>query len=452
MLRPTRADIRSLFSLAAPLATVQVGVMFMGVVDTAMMGHYSADALAATGAANIWFFMVTTIGMGCIAALAPVIAQAYGARDELGVTRGVQRGFVIAALVTVVATLAYLTIEPMLRFTGQSEAVVPLSGIYMRWTLPGIFPYFGFMVLREMLQAQGILRPLLVAIIGANLLNALTGWILIFGHFGFPELGVSGAGLTTTISRWVMFLGLAFLVRAHLIPRIRPWLAESWDWLPLRRMLAIGLPVGFQILFEYGVFGGVGLLAGRIGAQALAGHQIALNMAAMAFMVPLGIGSAAAVMVGRAIGAGRPDDARRWAAAALIIGVSFMSLTALIFTLLPGPLARLYTTDAAVVAIAATLLPLAGLFQVFDGTQAVALGALRGAGDTRIPVLINLFGYYLIGLPISLWLGFRQGWGPPGLWWGLVVGLMVVAVILVIRVRVRLGRALIRVVIDGPSH
>ncbi len=452
MLRPTLADIRSLLSLAAPLATVQVGLMFMGVVDTAMVGRLSAEALAATGAANIWFFMVTTIGMGCIAALAPVIAQAYGARDDIGVTRGVQRGFVIAILVTIVATLAYLAIEPVLRFTGQAEAIVPLAGRYMWWTVPGIFPYFGFMVVREMLQAQGILRPLLVSIVAANLLNALVNWALIFGHFGFPALGVTGAAIATTISRWAMLLGLALLVRRHLVPRVRPWRAESWHWLPLRRMLVIGLPIGFQILFEYGVFGGVGLLMGRISAQALAGHQIALNMAAVTFMVPLGIGSAAAVVVGRAIGAGRPDDARRGAVAALIIGVSFMALTALVFVTFPAPLARLYTADAAVVAISVTLLPLAGLFQVFDGTQAVALGALRGAGDTRIPVLINLFGYYLIGLPISLWLGFRQGWGPPGLWWGLVVGLMVVAIILVIRVRVRLGRALIRVVIDGPSH
>ncbi|MHB1329661.1 MAG: MATE family efflux transporter, partial [Gemmatimonadales bacterium] len=418
MLRPTRADIRALLSLAAPLATVQVGLMFMGVIDTAMVGRYSAEALAATGAANIWYFMVTTIGMGCISALAPVIAQAYGARDDLGVTRGVQRGFVIAVLVTVVATAAYLAIEPILRFTGQAEAIIPLAGQYMRWTLPGVFPYFGFMVLREMLQAQGILRPLLVSIVAANLLNAVINWILIFGNLGFPELGVGGAAIATTVSRWAMFLGLALLVRGHLAARIRPWLPESWHWQPLRRMLAIGLPVGFQILFEYGVFGGVGLLMGRISAEALAGHQIALNMAAVTFMVPLGIGSAAAVMVGRAIGAGRPDEARRGAVAALIIGVAFMALTALVFVSFPGPLARLYTTDGTVVAIAVSLLPLAGLFQVFDGTQAVALGALRGAGDTRIPVLINLFGYYLIGLPVSLWLGFRQGLGPPGLWWG----------------------------------
>ncbi|MBX3145777.1 MAG: MATE family efflux transporter [Gemmatimonadales bacterium] len=452
MLRPTRADIRSLLALATPIATVQVGLMFMGVVDTAMVGRFSAEALAATGAANIWFFMVTTIGMGCIAALAPVIAQAYGAHDDLGVTRGVQRGFVIAVLVTVVAALAYLTLEPILRLTGQAEEIIPLAGGYMRWTLPGVFPYFGFMVLREMLQAQGILRPLLVAIVAANLLNALVNWVLIFGHFGFPALGVTGAAVATTVSRWAMFLGLALLVRVHLVPRIRPWRAESWHWQPLRRMLMIGLPVGFQILFEYGVFGGVGLLMGRISAQALAGHQIALNMAAVAFMVPLGIGSAAAVMVGRAIGAGRPDDARRGAVAALIIGVSFMALTALVFVTFPVSLSGLYTNDAAVLTIAATLLPLAGLFQVFDGTQAVALGALRGAGDTRVPVLINLFGYYLIGLPVSLWLGFRQGLGPPGLWWGLVVGLMVVAVVLVVRVKIRLGRVLTRVVIDAPGH
>lgn len=448
MKRPTREDFRALLAFAVPLASVQVGLMLMGVVDAAMVGRVSAEALAATALANVWFFAVSTVGMGTIAVLDPVISQAYGARDQEGIARGLQRGILIAALVSVPTMLGLLPIERVLSWAGQPAAVVPLAGQYARVVLVGIFPYFGFMALREGLQALGRIRPVILTIAAANLLNAGLNWILIFGRWGLPPLGVPGSALATTISRWLMAGGLLALTWPHLGPYLRPWRPETTAWEPLRRMFALGLPLGFQILFEYGVFGGVGLLMGRVGAAAVAGHTLALNFAAITFMVPFGIGGAASVLVGRAVGAGRPDDARRIATAALVVGASFMTVTAGLFVGLPGLLARAYSPDPAVVAVAATLIPLAGLFQVFDGTQAVAMGILRGVGDTRVPVLVNLAGYYAVGLPVSLWLGFRRGLGPTGLWWGLVAGLVVVALILVARVRVRLARDLTRLRID----
>ena len=216
-------------------------------------------------------------------------------------------------------------------------------------------------------------------------------------------------------------------------------------------MLGIGLPIGFQILFEYGVFGVVGLLAGRMGPEVVAGHQISLNLAAVSFMVPLGVGAAAAVLVGRAVGAGDVHLARRRAWSALLVSAGFMTLCAVTFVTIPGVLASAYTAAAPVVAIATSLLPLAGVFQVFDGTQAAALGVLRGVGDTRVPVLVNVVGYYAIGLPVSIWLGLRAGWGVRGLWWGLVLGLAVVAAVLVARMRARLGQRLDRIRIDEPG-
>ena len=448
MQRPTRADFRTLIDLALPLAAVQVGLMLMGVVDAAMVGRLSAAALAATSVANVWFFAVSTIGMGCVAALDPVIAQAHGAQDEPGIARGLQRGLLIAAIVTVPTMLGLLPAETVLRWTGQPGGVVPLAGDYLRVIVPGIFPYFGFMVFREMLQALGVVRPVILVIALANGLNGFLNWVFIFGKLGAPMLGVRGSALATTVSRWVMLVGIMVLTWRHLAPRLRPWRPESWHWAPLSRMLGLGLPIGFQILFEYGVFGGVGLLMGRLSTEAIAAHQIALNLAALTFMVPFGIGSAAAVLVGRAVGAERPDDARRMASAALLVGVAFMTMTALSFISLPAALARAYSPDPKVVAVAVVLIPLAGAFQIFDGTQAVALGVLRGIGDTRVPVLINLAGYYGIGLPVSIWLGFGLAWGPPGLWYGLVVGLFVVASTLVWRVRLRLGRELERLRID----
>jgi len=451
MQRPTRADFRSLLDLAVPLAAVQVGLMLMGVVDAAMLGRVSADALAAASVAGVWFFSVSTIGMGCLTALDPVISQAFGARDQAGVARGVQRGLLIAVIVTVPTMLGMLPIESVLRLTGQPAAVVPLAGKYIATILPSILPYFAFMMIREVLQSLGSLRTLLVIIGLANLLNVVLNWALIFGHLGAPALGVTGAALATTISRWAMLAVTVAATWRFLKPYLVPWRPESWALAPLGRMFAIGLPIGFQILLEYGVFGGVGLLMGRIGSQAVAGHQVALNMAAMTFMVPFGIGTAASVLVGRAVGGGRPDEARRITSAALVVGVGFMMVTASVFLAFPVALARAYSPDPVVLAVAGGLVPLAGLFQVFDGTQVVAMGVLRGIGDTRVPVLVNIAGYYLVGLPISLWLGFELGWGPRGLWWGLVAGLIVVAAVLVGRVRIKFRRTLDRLAIDHPE-
>jgi MATE family multidrug resistance protein len=213
-------------------------------------------------------------------------------------------------------------------------------------------------------------------------------------------------------------------------------------------MLGLGVPIGVQYLLEYGAFAAAALLMGVLGTTQMAAHQIAINLASFTFMVPLGVSTATAVMVGQAIGAGDETRARRAAIAGIIIGTAFMCASALVFRLFPGALARAYTADVEVVALAATLIPIAGVFQVFDGIQAVAAGVLRGIGDTHAPAVINVVGFWLIGLPVSWALAFRLGGGAVGLWWGIVVGLAAVALILLGRVRVRLGHSMRRVIID----
>jgi MATE family multidrug resistance protein len=229
------------------------------------------------------------------------------------------------------------------------------------------------------------------------------------------------------------------------------WRRDALSPRPLGRMLRIGLPIGFQYLFEVGVFSTVALIMGRLGPVPAGAHQIAINIASLTFMVPLGVSSAASVLVGRAVGAGDGGAARRAGIAALIAGVGFMSLSAAVLGFAPGLLARAYTPDPMVLALAASLIPIAGVFQVFDGTQVVAIGVLRGAGDTRTPLIVSLLGYWGFALPLGLWLGFRAGWGPVGLWWGLVGGLMVVALVLLARVRVRLWRRMERIVVDDEA-
>src|SRR4051812_6971181 len=441
--------------LALPVVTVQVGMMTMGVVDTIMVGHISAQALAAVALGNLYFFSLAVFAMGTLMVLDPVVAQAVGARDEPAVARAVQRGIIIAALLTVPAALLLTFATPIFAAARQPIEVIPLAAAYAIRSVPGTFPFLLFIVFRQSLQAMGRIAPIVGAIIAANLINAALNWVLIFGHLGLPAMGVVGSAWATSISRGFLVGILWVAARRQLAPVLFPLRAEVWQLPPLTRMLRLGLPIGAQHLLEFGAFALVALMMGWMGTRQMAGHQIAINLAALTFMVPLGVGDAASVLVGRAIGRGDPAGTRGAARAALASGFFFMATTATLFLTLPEPLAGLYSRDLEVVAIAAALIPIAGVFQVFDGLQVVAAGVLRGAGDTRGPMLINLLGYWVLGLPLSVYLGFVIGMGPVGLWWGLVLGLAVVAVSLLFRVRGRLSQAQCRVVIDphlAPSE
>jgi MATE family, multidrug efflux pump len=424
--------------------------MTMGVVDTIMVGHISARALAAVALGNLYFYALAVFAMGTLMVLDPVVAQAVGAREEVAVARGVQRGVLLAALLTA-PVAAFLTIAaPIFRLAHQPAEIIPLAAAYAIRTAPGVFPFLLFIVFRQSLQALGRTAPIVGAIIAANLANLILNWLLIFGHLGFPALGVIGSAWATSISRGLLVLWLWPAARRDLGPLLSSVRPEIWQLQPLGRMLRLGIPIGVQHFLEFGAFALVALMMGWMGTREMAGHQVAINLAALTFMVPLGIGDAASVLVGRAVGQGDERETRSAARAALALGVTFMTLTAAIFLTLPGPLARVYSRDAGVIGVAAMLIPLAGLFQVFDGLQVVATGVLRGLGDTRAPMLISLLGYWLLGIPLSVYLGFFSSRGPAGLWWGLVLGLGAVAILLLFRVRARLARKQRRVVIDSP--
>jgi MATE family multidrug resistance protein len=449
-----RRTTRELLSLAGPIVTVQVGLMFMGVVDTAMVGRVSAADLAAVALGSLYFFMVSIFGVGVLMALDPIVAQAIGAGEPVAVARGVQRGLLVTLVLTVWTSVWLLPGEPILALLRQPGDVVPIAAGYARALIPGMLPFFVFVVFRQSLQAMGHVRPVVYTIILGNLANVLLNWVLIFGHWGMPALGAVGSGWATSISRWLMTVGLLLGAWPRLRPTLVPIHRDAAAWPPLARLLRIGIPIGLQHQLEFGAFAVAGLLMGTLGTTQMAAHQVAINLASLTFMVPLGVGAAASVLVGRAVGRGDSDDARRAAGAALLTGSAFMATCAVIMLALPSPLASVYTANAPVLAVAATLIPLAGLFQVFDGIQVVSMGALRGLGDTRGPMLISLLGFWLVGLPVSIYLGFEAGAGPVGIWWGLVAGLAAVALLLLVRVRRRFRGHLERIMIDitDPSR
>jgi len=450
--RPERRDVQELFRLAAPVALVQIGLMAMGALDTVMVGRVSATDLAAVAIGNLYFFGIAVFGMGVLYALDPVIAQAVGAQDRVGIARGVQRGGVLAIILTLGAMVLLLPAGEFLELARQPADVVPVADAYAEGLILGIFPFYAFTVLRQSLQAMGRVRPIVITVLAANLLNFLLNWVLIYGNLGFSPLGAVGSAWATSLSRWFMLLLLASLGWDVLRPTLRPLRREALAIAPLIRFLRIGVPIGAQQWLEFGVFGAAGLLMGLIGTVAIASHQVALQLAALTFMIPVGVAQATSVVVGQSVGRADPSGARRAVGAGIVTVTAFMTVTAIMFMTLPVTLARLFSNDPTVVAAAAVLLPIAGVFQVFDGLQVAGAGALRGVGDTRVPMILNLVGFWLIGLPACIGLGFGLGLGPRGVWWGLAIGIGVVAVLLMYRIRRRFGRELRRLVIDDETE
>jgi MATE family, multidrug efflux pump len=303
-------------------------------------------------------------------------------------------------------------------------------------------------VIRQSLQAMAIVRPIVVAMIASNLVNAGLNWVLIYGHLGAPALGVAGSAWATSISRWVLLAVVLGLSWQKTWPYLRHWYGDSFALAPLARMLHIGAPIGLHQILEYGAFAGVMMVMGALGTVQIASHQVAINLASLTFMVPLGFAQAGGVLVGTAIGRGDNAAARQAAGAAMLLGVGFMALTAIVFLAAPHLLAAIYTNDAGVLALSASLIQVAGVFQVFDGIQVVGAGVLRGVGDTRVPMIAGLLGFWVFGMPVSVYLGLRTPLGAVGLWWGLVLGLAIVGVFLLFRAYHHLGRDHARIVVD----
>jgi MATE family multidrug resistance protein len=439
------SELRATVALAIPVVFVQLGFMAMGAVDTLMVGRASAQMLAAVALGNLYFFNVSIFCIGTLMALDPIVSQALGAGDTEAVPRAMQRGLLLALGLSVFTSALLAPTPAILRVLRQPPEIIPDAAKYLQISIVGVVPFLWFAVMRQSLQAMHRVAPIVWTIVLANLMNAGLNWVFVYGHLGSPALGVAGSGVATAISRWMMMLMLLAFAWKDLKPQLTPIRRDALTWPPIRRMLAIGSPIGAQMALESAAFGAIGLLMGVLGTIEMAAHQIAITLAALTFMVPLGVGSAAAIRVGHAIGAGDAARARAAMRAAYLCGEGFMLLTAIGFLTMPALLAKAFSPDPRVIALAVTLIPIAGVFQLFDGGQAVGAGVLRGAGDTTAPLWGMLLGYWLIGVPVSWYLGFKTPLRAAGLWWGFVISLGLVAIVLFLRIRVLFSRPVRRV-------
>jgi MATE family multidrug resistance protein len=429
-----RRELGPMLALATPLVIAEVGWVSMGTVDTLMVGRLGAQSIAAAGLASMIFFTVAVFSMGLLLGLDPLVAQAFGAGRLDECHRWLVAGVWTAIGISLPSVGAVYALRAALVVWGLPAEVMVLTQLYLGvlvWSLP---PFLFYVAFRRYLQAINIVRPVTTTLIVANAVNAAANWMLIFGHFGAPALGLRGSAFATVIARSFMAAALLAVIlahEAHMTPRLRDT-PLALDLSRIRPLVRIGLPAAGQVLFEVGVFALATALAGRVSADALAANQIALNMASLTFMVPYGIGSAGAVRVGHAIGRRDLVAARAAGWTAIALGVAFMALASSVFLTFPAALVRAYTTDEGVIAIGVALLFVAAIFQLFDGLQGVTTGVLRGAGDTRTPMLWNLGGHWFVGLPLGYLLCFHLGRGVVGLWWGLSVGLMICGVALLV--------------------
>ncbi len=430
-----RAELVAMITLAVPVVLSELGWMAQGVVDNIMVGRIGPVAIGAVALGNAVYYTPSLFGIGLLLGLDTLVSQAYGRRDHDDCHRWLAQGVYLACIITpplmiLIAAASY----GFARF-GVIPEVAGLSGGYLRILNWGTLPLLLYGGTRRYLQGVGQVRVITLTYVLANLLNWFGNWVLIYGKFGMPALGVNGSAISTCVSRVLMAVALLVFAwryerkRGH--PLFRNWAGPQLD--RLRKLVRIGAPAAGQIVLEVGAWNLSTFAAGYLTPVALATHSIALNYASISYMVPLGMSAAAAVSVGHAVGAGDMARARRAGWLALSLGTGFMLMAAVVFLVAPRPLIALYTTDPRVLAVGPSLLWIAAAFQIFDGIQTVSTGALRGLGETRVPMFANLIGYWVMGLPLGFTLCFVLKWGIYGMWIGLTLALIVISITLLLR-------------------
>ena len=428
----SRDDLRQSIKLAVPLVIAELGWMLMGLVDTMFVGRLpnSAEAIGAAGLGSVIYINIALLVGGIVFALDTIVSQAFGAGRLDECRRAMVNGVYLAIVLTPVIIVGTFAIIWELPRFGITPSVMEMLKPFMGTLTWGTLPLLLYFVLRRYMQSMNIVGPISFALISANVVNAFFNWVLIDGNLGAPAMGIEGSAWATNIARLYMFAMLAAVGWWHdrKLAHLRTSLAL--DFAVVGNIIRLGLPIALQIGLEIAVFAAAAALIATINATSLAAHEIAILCASTTFMVPLGVSSAAAVRVGQAVGRRDLDGMRHAGWSALVLGVGFMSLSAIGFMTAGKWIVALFTSDPAVASITVKLLFLAGVFQLADGTQIVSSGALRGLGETKVPMYTTMGGYWLLGLPLGSFLCFHLGMGAVGMWISFVTSLVLVAIVL----------------------
>jgi multidrug resistance protein, MATE family len=431
-----RREFRPTLRLALPLVLAELGWMSMAIVDTIMVGHLpdSATAMAAVSLGSNIFIVLALFGAGLLMGLDTLVSQAFGADQREDCHRSLINSIYLSIVLTPLLAAPVWLLPGLLRDMQIDPAILTLAIPYTKALAVGLLPLLLYFAVRRCLQAMNMVRIVAFALITANVVNAVGNWLLVYGHWGAPAMGAVGSGWSTAVARVymaaVLVLYLLWYDRRHRTDLLKT--PVDIDFPRIRRLITLGYPAALQFTLESGVFALVTALIARLGPVPLASHQIALNTVALTYMVPLGISSAAAVRVGQAIGCKDPRAAGDAGNTAIFLGAAFMTCASAALLIFPRAIAHMYTPAEDIIRATTYLLAAGAAFQLFDGIQTVATGALRGAGDTRTPMLCHFIAYWIIGLPLGYWLCFHLGWGAFGLWSGLSLALILIGVVLLL--------------------
>jgi MATE family multidrug resistance protein len=430
-----REHFKTTFLLAYPVMLSQLGQVSVGVADSMMVGRIGATPLAAASLANSIFFVVMMFGIGISMGITPLVSVADGKGKSKRISRLFSHGLWINSAAGLILTLVVLGLSQGLHFLNQPEEVVVLAVPYLLIITASLIPLMVFQTFKQLAEGLSQTKQAMYITIFSNLVNVFLNWVLIWGVWGFPELGLNGAGWATLISRVVMMLlmgGYVLFSGRYKIYHLR--LANPKASFPMvSRILKIGIPTGFQFIFEVSAFSTAAVMMGWIGVNALAGHQIALNLASISYMMATGLATAGMIRVSNQIGKGDLKGMREAGMVVFGMVIGFMFLCGLLFFALRFYLPTLYIDDAEVISLSASLLIIAGLFQLSDGVQVVGLGVLRGLEDVKIPTIVTLIAYWVLGLPLGYVMACELGWAEKGIWIGLFTGLTITAVMLFYR-------------------
>ena len=428
-----KEHIRRLFVIAYPVMLSHLGHIAVGVADSMMVGRLGAIPLAAVSLANSVFVLALMFGIGVSYGLTPLVAAADGKGQPERIARLLKHSLLIDVLFGIGLFVLLLAVIPFLYQLDQPVAVLEMAQPYLWVVGVSLIPFMFFQAYKQLLEGLGHTREAMVITLLANAFNVGLNYLLIFGKWGFPEMGLLGAGWATLISRILMAVAMAlFFYRSRLFAAYRKT-AKGFKKKIARKLLSLGIPMGFQYIFEVGAFSGAAIMVGWIGANALAAHQIAINLASVSYMVASGFAAAATVRVGNQLGQGHKEGMRTAGFLSFGLVMLMMFCFALIFIAGQRFFPSLYIDNPEVIEIAAGLIIIAAFFQLSDGVQVVGLGTLRALEDVKIPTLITLLAYWIIGLPLGYFFAFPAGMGVQGIWWGLLIGLSVAAVLLSLR-------------------